>query len=182
MNLVFNFKNKLFWIHNFLPPNLYKEMYLEYFHNRKKLNFEKTMINWKTFKEETDNMSKSFDQKNKIKHNFFKKYHTFLQHQKFVNLIGHKMQSHLRKYQFNQHATWHSDLENNRTYGATYYFNHRWGESWGGEFMFKSEEGSGFIPIVGNSIIIVKVGLKHKVNANLKKTHNRLSIQTFLNK
>ena len=182
MNLAFNFHDKLFWIHNFLPEKLYKEMYKDFIKNRNKLNFQPTRVMWKTFKEETDNMSKSFDQANLIRHNFFEKYHTFLHHQKFVNLIGHKMQSHLRKYELNQHTTWHSDIEDNRTYGATYYFNHRWGESWGGEFMFKSKEGSGFIPIVGNSIIIVKIGLVHKVNSVLKKTHNRFSIQTFLNK
>jgi len=48
--------------------------------------------------------------------------------------------------------------------------------------MFKSSEGSGFIPILGNSIVIIKSGLHHKVNANLKKTHPRLSIQTWINK
>ena len=47
--------------------------------------------------------------------------------------------------------------------------------------MFKDKSGSGFIPILGNSIVFVKVGLRHKVNANLKKTHDRMSIQTWIN-
>ena len=37
--------------------------------------------------------------------------------------------------------------------------------SWGGELLFKSDLGSGFIPIVGNSLVIVKAGLRHKVCA-----------------
>ena len=48
--------------------------------------------------------------------------------------------------------------------------------------MFKSEMGSGFIPVVSNSVVIVKTGLLHKVNPNLKKTHNRMSIQTWIDK
>ena len=48
--------------------------------------------------------------------------------------------------------------------------------------MFKSNKGSGFIPVMGNSVVIVKTGLKHKVNAVLKKTHPRLSIQTWIDK
>ena len=46
--------------------------------------------------------------------------------------------------------------------------------------MFKSNNESGFIPIVGNSLVIVKTGMRHKVNSNLKKTHPRLSIQTWI--
>ena len=180
MNLAFNFQDKLFWIHNFLPESLYKEMYLDFFNNRKKLNFEKSEVNWRTYKEEVDNMSTSFNQKNNIRVNYFEKYHTFLKHQKFVKLINCAFESHLRKFKYGQHLTWHNDKGNKRTYAATYYFNHRWGESWGGELMFKDKLGSGFIPIVGNSVVIVKVGLRHKVNANLKKTHDRISIQTWI--
>ena len=46
--------------------------------------------------------------------------------------------------------------------------------------MFTTETATGFLPIVGNSIIIAKCGLKHKVNSNLKKTHPRLSVQTWI--
>ena len=182
MNLAFNFKNQLFWIHNFLPESLYKELYLEIFKKRKEIDFKTTLVDWRTFKEEDNDMPKSFDQANELEHTFFKKYHTFLLHQKFVNLIDHSVKSHLRKYEYNQHTSWHCDDDDCRRYAATYYFNHRWGESWGGEFMFKSEEGSGFIPVVGNSLVIVKTGLRHRVNANLKKTHGRMSIQSWINK
>ena len=183
MNLRFKFHDQLFWIHNFLPQSLYREMYLEFIRKRRKLYIEKTMVNWRTYKEEVDDMSESVDQRSEFNHEYFKKYHTFLTHQRFVNLINFKMVSHLRKFKYGQHLTWHSDQNDktNRKYAATYYFNHRWNENWGGELMFKSDLGSGFIPIVGNSVVIVKCGLWHKVNANLKKTHQRFSVQTWVN-
>jgi len=184
MNLAFNFHDKLFWIHNFLPTNLYKEMYINFIKTRNKLNFEKSIVNWRTYKEEIDNMSISYGQNKfnkKIVH-YLSKYHTLLKHQQYVNLIDKNFKSHLRKYNYGQHLGWHSDeIESNkRKYAATFYFNKTWHQSWGGELLFKSDLGSGFIPIVGNSIVIVKTGLEHKVSANLKKTHPRFSIQTWI--
>jgi Rps23 Pro-64 3,4-dihydroxylase Tpa1-like proline 4-hydroxylase len=183
VKLTFSFHDKLFWIQNFLSPSTYKELYLEIFNKRKEINFKDTEVGWGTYKEEKENMPISFDQNNEFNHTFFNKYHTLLHHQQFVNLSNCKsLLSHIRKYKYGQHTAWHSDTDykNERKYAATYYFNHRWGESWGGELMFKSNLGSGFIPIVGNSVVIVKTGLMHKVNANLKKTHDRLSIQTWI--
>ena len=181
MNLAFNFKNKLFWIQNFLPQNLYKQMYVDFIKNRNKLDFEKTKVNWPTFKEEVNDSSYSFKQLEDNQLEYFNKYHTFLRHQKFLDLMKHSFSSHVRKYKYGQHLTWHHDEANDRKYAATFYFNKTWNESWGGELMFKSEEGSGFIPVVGNSVVIIKTGLEHKANPNLKKTHPRLSIQTWIN-
>jgi len=185
MNLAFNFQNKLFWIHNFLPEKMYKQMYINILKNRNKLNFKKSYVNWKTFDEEISDMSESLDQKCEVKTNYFDKYNTFLYHQPFVNILNCNLYHHLRKYSYGQHLAWQSDdckINEDRVYAATFYFNKTWHESWGGELMFKSSEGSGFIPVVGNSLLIVKAGLKHKVNANLKKTHIRFSIQTWINK
>jgi Rps23 Pro-64 3,4-dihydroxylase Tpa1-like proline 4-hydroxylase len=183
MNLSFKFYDKLFWIHNFLPEKTYKSMYVEFIKNRNKLNLEKTKVFWQTFKEEQDNMSKSYGQKkDKDLNKYLKNYNTLLLHQPFVNFLNFKLNSHLRIYKYNEHLCWHSDSEENRKYAATFYFNRTWGESWGGELMFKSSKGSGFIPIVGNSLVIIKSGLFHKVNSNLKKTHPRLSIQTWVSK
>jgi Rps23 Pro-64 3,4-dihydroxylase Tpa1-like proline 4-hydroxylase len=183
MNLAFNFKDQLFWIHNFLPINLYKKMYIDIIKNRNKLNFKKSKVNWLTYKEEEENMSESYLQdKSEQLNRYLKKYHIILKHQPFVDLMSLNSESHLRKYKYNQHLTWHcdTDKEKKRKYAATFYFNKTWRESWGGELMFKSNEGSGFIPIVGNSVVLVKTGLRHKVNPNLKKTHYRFSIQTWL--
>ena len=185
MNLAFNFKDKIFWIHNFLPKNLYKEMYIEFIKCRNKLEFVKSSVSWRTFKEESEDMSQSFSQdvgNDFLSLHFFKKYHVLLRHQRFVNIVNLKINSHLRKYCYGEHLRWHADVDEtvNRKYAATYYFNKTWDSSWGGELMFRSNEGSGFIPVVGNSLAIVKTGTEHKVNPNLKKTHPRLSIQTWI--
>ena len=185
MNLAFNFKNRLFWIHNFLPKHLYQKMYMDLIKNRNKLGFKKTSVNWRTYKEEVDNMSESLCQdkvSSKKLDRYLKEYHILLKHQPFVNLMPLDFESHIRKYKYNQHLTWHKDEDekNERKYAATFYFNKTWNENWGAELMFKSEEGSGFIPVVGNSVVIIKTGLKHKANPNLKKTHPRFSVQTWI--
>ena len=187
MNLAFNFHDKLFWIQNFLPKNLYKEMYINFIKTRNKLNLKKSKVNWKTYKEEMDDMSMSYEQDtfNEDIINYLFKYHALLKHQRYINLMDKNFKSHLRKYNYGQHLGWHSDKckeRKEREYAATFYFNKTWGESWGGELMFRSSKGSGFIPVVGNSLVIIKTGLEHKVSANLKKTHPRLSIQTWIDK
>jgi Rps23 Pro-64 3,4-dihydroxylase Tpa1-like proline 4-hydroxylase len=181
MNLAFNFNDELFWINNFLPKNTYKNMYVEFIKERNKLNFKKSDVSWRTFKEEENNMSESYGQlEEKSLNKYLKTYNTLLLQQPFVNFLKFQLNSHLRIYKYNQHLGWHSDNNEGRVYAATFYFNKTWGESWGGELMFKSSKGSGFIPVVGNSLIIIKSGLLHKVNANLKKTHPRFSIQTWV--
>ena len=186
MNLAFNFHNQLFWIHNFLPKNFYKEMYTNVIKTRKKLGYDPTGVTWRTFKEEQENMSMSYGQgllEEKI-NNYLSKYHMMLRHQQYINLIDKSFDSHLRRFDYGQHLVWHSDSDpktKQRSYAATFYFNKTWQEGWGGELLFKSDLGSGFIPIVGNSVVIIKTGLKHKVSANLKKTHPRFSIQTWIN-
>ena len=185
MNLVFSFHDQLFWIHNFLPKNIYKRMYVDFIKNRNKLNLKKSNVSWRTFKEEVDDMSDSFNQTNTEQLKFFDEYHTLLKHQPFVKLMNYNFYSHLRRYKYGKHLAWHEDDykgQSTREYAATFYFNKTWGESWGGELMFKSSLGSGFIPIVGNSVVLVKTGLTHKVNPNLKKTHPRLSIQTWVHR
>jgi|TARA_R110002020_G_scaffold63177_1_gene168957 Rps23 Pro-64 3,4-dihydroxylase Tpa1-like proline 4-hydroxylase len=188
MNLAFNFYDDLFWIHNFLPQKTYKDMYVSFIKSRNKLDFKKTDVNWRTFKEEKNNMSESYGQfiKNKDEdnnlNNYLKTYETLLNHQSFVNFLDFELSSHLRLFKYNQHLGWHSDgAQEGRRYAATFYLNRTWQESWGAELMFKSSRGSGFIPIKGNSLVIVKTGLKHKVNPNLKKTHPRFTIQTWVN-
>ena len=185
MNLAFNFKNRLFWIHNFLPKNLYKDMYVDLIKNRNKLKFKKTTVSWRTYKEEVEDMSESLFQDSiyyKKLNEYLKEYHILLKHQPFVNLMSLNFESHMRKYKYNQHLTWHTDDadDGTREYAATFYFNKTWHKNWGAELMFKSEEGSGFIPVVGNSVVIIKTGLEHKANPNLKKTHSRFSIQTWI--
>ena len=182
MDLALNFEEKLLWIHNFLPQETYKNMYVEFIKSRNKLNFTKSSVAWNTFKEEVDNMSESYSQQSQEEslQEYLKTYHNVLKNQSFINFLDFKFKSHLRIFKHNQHLAWHSDEKDNRKYAASFYFNRTWNDNWGGELMFKSKEASGFIPVLGNSLVIVKKGLIHKVNANLKKTHPRLSIQTWI--
>jgi Rps23 Pro-64 3,4-dihydroxylase Tpa1-like proline 4-hydroxylase len=73
---------------------------------------------------------------------------------------------------------WHEDsiVE----YGVTYYLNKRWNENWGGEFMFAHNKQKGYIPVVGNSLVIIKTPLKHKVNPILTDHISRITIQSFI--
>ena len=73
---------------------------------------------------------------------------------------------------------WHND--GGATYGATFYLNKRWNRHWGGEFMFTDEKGHGWLPVVGNSLILVKSPLEHKVNTVLSPLIPRISIQLFM--
>jgi len=73
---------------------------------------------------------------------------------------------------------WHNDK--GWKYGATYYLNNRWNNHFGGEFMFRNENGHGFIPVVGNSLVIIKAPLIHKVNPILSPLVPRISIQMFM--
>ena len=72
---------------------------------------------------------------------------------------------------------WHDDYNHN--YGITYYVNHRWNLKFGGEFLFRDEYSNGFIPLVGNSIVIVKAPFQHKVVPVMKPLVPRKTIQIF---
>ena len=192
MNLVYNLEDQLYWINNFLPKKLYKEMYIDLIKHRNKLNFKKTEINWNTVNRDISEETESFNQEKNIHLDYFNRYHVFLKHQKFVNFLNCKFISHIRKCNYGQNLSWHDDSvfssngEEKRIYAATFYFNKTWGEDWGGEFMFKHKknkhQNSGFIPVVGNSLILLKTGVLHKMNTVAKKNYSRLSIQTWIEK
>ena len=73
---------------------------------------------------------------------------------------------------------WHDD--GSWKYGATYYLNNKWHKQWGGEFMFTDANGHGFLPVVGNSLVIVKSPIAHKVNPVLSSLMPRISVQLFM--
>jgi Rps23 Pro-64 3,4-dihydroxylase Tpa1-like proline 4-hydroxylase len=54
----------------------------------------------------------------------------------------------------NSGINWHED--GHVGYGVTYYINKRWNPDWGGEFMFKYNGNHGYLPVVGNSLVIIK--------------------------
>ena len=86
----------------------------------------------------------------------------------------------LSYYEYYKYAgiNWHDD--HGWKYGATFYINHKWQKQWGGEFMFTDDNGHGWIPPVGNSLVIIKAPLEHKVNPILSPIIPRISIQIFM--
>lgn len=181
MNLAFHFEDKLFWIHNFLPQDYYKHLHKVIVKGRRLIS-EKTNLNsmWDKYDGHLDSSSL-----HRYDPNLLTVYETLLRSQRFVDLRTLKIVSHIRKYNLYENLSWHSDEypeeeSKKRLYAATFYLNRRWGQNWGGELMFRSPTGSGFVPIQGNSLIIVKAGLEHRVNPCLKKNYSRFSIQTFM--
>jgi len=78
----------------------------------------------------------------------------------------------------NSGINWHED--SHVKYGVTYYLNKRWNKNWGGELMFNDNEQSGYISPVGNSLVIIKTPLQHKVNPVLINNISRITIQNFI--
>ena len=111
---------------------------------------------------------KPFEQlKMLVKHNAFFKIDEL---EKMVTIIHYMKQD--------AGINWHSD--DGWKYGATYYINKRWNNQFGGEFMFTNERGHGWIPPVGNSLVILKSPLIHKVNPVLSPIMPRISVQIFM--
>ena len=50
----------------------------------------------------------------------------------------------------------------------------------GGEFLFMDKNANGFIPLVGNSLVIVKAPFDHKVSPVQKPIVPRKTIQIFI--
>ncbi len=63
-----------------------------------------------------------------------------------------------------------------------FYIKRRGGFKIGGEFLFQNKNANGFIPLVGNSIVIIKAPLEHKVTPVMKPIIPRKTIQIFINK
>jgi Rps23 Pro-64 3,4-dihydroxylase Tpa1-like proline 4-hydroxylase len=78
----------------------------------------------------------------------------------------------------NAGINWHAD--SHVSHGVTYYINKRWNPDWGGEFMFKADGNHGYLPVVGNSLVIIKTPMFHKVNPVLSPSIPRISIQSFI--
>jgi len=177
MKLIYKLEDKLFYIQNFLPNHEYKRLHNEIFKEYKKLEYlEEASKSW--HKDLLDNLETP--QKVKIHENYFKFYKTLLLHQPFI-----KIKDSVSKFNFlihimkkNSGINWHEDglVE----YGVTFYLNKRWNKNWGGEFMFTHNGQNGYIPVVGNSLIIIKTPLHHKVNPVLINNIPRITIQTFL--
>lgn len=177
MKLIYSYKNQIFWIQNFLSNDQYKLLHSIIIKNRKLIN-EKTVLTWQ--QNDNSNSIYNFDR------NIINQYEILLKHQHFVKLINYKLTSHIRKYSYMESLNWHDDIPDEkisayREYAATYYINKNWNEQYGGELMFKDSNIKGFIQPLGNSLVIIKSGFRHKVNPVIVKNLQRFSIQTWIN-
>lgn len=173
MKLAYNVEDKLFWIHNFLPNAQYKRIHDGIFKERNILNYRSVQGEW----DKDLNKNVGFPDKVDIDPSYFKFSETLMRHLPFVSIKG-KFTFTVHKMKRDSGIDWHGDL--GHKFGITYYVNKRWNRDWGGEFMFSDEKCSGYIPIVGNSLLIIKTPLNHKVNPVLSNNIPRFTIQTFV--
>lgn len=177
MKLIYNLKDKLFYIQNFLPNHEYKRIHNEIFKQYNKLEYLKEVSkSWKKFLLNNLETPKQIE----IHENYFQFYKTLLLHQPFIKIknFDSKFKFFINIMKKNSGINWHDD--DHAEYGITYYLNKRWNKDWGGEFMFTYNGQNGYIPVVGNSLIIVKAPLLHKVNPVLINYIPRITIQNFL--
>jgi len=174
MKLVYHLEDRLFWIHNFLPNHEYQRIHNEMFKERKKLKYQNTNTTWKKILIDNLNEPTRLD----IDPSYFNFYKTLLLHQPFIKINNNDINFIIHNMSKNSGINWHQD--SHVQYGVTYYINKRWNLNWGGEFMFQHEGNHGYIPVVGNSLIIIKTPMLHKVNPVLSPIISRFSIQSFI--
>jgi hypothetical protein len=183
----------LVWIHDFLDKDTYKNIHNSIIQGRKKIHLHSVKGVWPNeifanqlkppLRTEIDKQDTPATEgwvplrklKTLIKHNPY----FALDKCKYMSTLVHYMEK-------GSGIDWHDDGDHK--YGAIYYVNRRWNQQWGGEFMF--EEGgmrfdemgcsSGFLPLVGNSLVIVKFPVNHKVNTVLSPLMPRITVQIFM--
>ncbi len=176
MNLQYSIPGKLWWIKNFLNYGTYKKIQNAVIKERKQINLNTVKGSWNDalinnlvppLKTEVNNY-KPFEQlKTLVRHNA----HFQLKNVKKMISMIHYMKK-------DSGINWHDD--NKWKYGATYYVNRRWNRNFGGEFMFSHDLSQGWVPVVGNSLVIVKSPMLHKVNPVLTSAMPRISVQVFI--
>jgi Rps23 Pro-64 3,4-dihydroxylase Tpa1-like proline 4-hydroxylase len=178
MILAFQIPDKLYYIQNFLDYETYKEMHRQVFRD-KKINLETTQHEWqqgllhghKNFTKKTQFNSEQY---------FLKKIKTLLQDNPLHKIECNDFNFILHSMEDGAGINWHDD--GSYEYGVTYYLNRRWNPKFGGELLFSDNRFSGFIPVKGNSLLILKTPVSHKVSAVTKSLVPRKTIQIFINK
>ena len=176
MKLIYSIPDKLYYIQNFLDYSTYKGIHHSIFKERKKINLHTSKGIWS---EELINNIVPPKRVGVDKYPPFEKLKTLTHHNQFYQLKNFKkITSNIHYMEKGAGINWHND--GNWTYGATYYINNRWNIQFGGELMFNTEKGHGYIPVVGNSLVIIKSPLEHKVNPVLTNIVPRISVQMFM--
>tara|TARA_R110000803_G_scaffold129433_3_gene196706 strand:- start:364 stop:972 length:609 start_codon:yes stop_codon:yes gene_type:complete len=178
MKLIYSIPDKLYYIQNFLDYPTYKKLHYDVFKS-KLINLRTTKEVWEKglshgFKEYVDHTALD------TKHKALEKIKILLQNNVFHKVKLKYFQPLIHSMSEGVGINWHNDA--GHEYGITYYINRRWNPKFGGEFMFHdSKSSNGFIPPVGNSIVIIKAPLDHKVAPVMKPLIPRKTIQIFIN-
>jgi len=175
MKLVYSIPDKLWWVHEFLPAPFYKDLHDAIIKQRKKIKLQSVKGLW------TDNLITNMEAPHRCEVENYKPFEELkilIKHNPFFRVECKRMSTTIHSMQKGAGINWHAD--DHWKYGATYYVNRRWSEQWGGEFMFKNKNSYGYLPYIGNSLVIVKAPLEHKVNPVLSPVVPRLTIQIFI--
>jgi len=178
MKLIFQIPNKLYYIQNFLDYPTYKQLHHDVFRSNL-IDLKSTKDTWASYLLKN---YKNYPDKTKLIETYkpLQKLQTLLNTNSFVKINHDKMEFVLHSMKDGSGINWHND--NTHKYGITYYINRRWNSIFGGEFLFKDENSNGFIPLVGNSLLIVKAPLLHKVTPVMNPLVPRKTIQIFIPK
>ena len=176
MKLSYSIPEKVWWITNFLDYTMYKGIHDAIIKERKQINLHTSKGLW------SENLINNIEPPMRVEVNNyspFEKLKTLIRHNAYFQFpkLNH-MSTTIHYMKKGAGINWHDDGE--WKYGATFYINHKWHKQWGGEFMFTDNTGHGWIPPVGNSLVIVKAPLPHKVNPVLSPIMPRISVQIFM--
>jgi len=175
MNLIYSIPNKIYYIQNFLDYNSYKQLHKSVF--KDPLSLKKASETWDSGL--LHGMKKSPDRIDlDPSYIVLKKLNILLNTNPFCKINKKEIEFVLHSMKDGAGINWHDD--GNYKFGITYYINRRWNLLFGGEFLFTSETQNGFIPLVGNSLVIVKPPLVHKVASVMKPLVPRKTIQIFI--
>lgn len=178
MLLTYHIPDKLYYIQQFLDYHTYKKLHYDVFKS-KLINLNSTENSWDG---PLKHGFKSFVKSSRLDASYgpLQKIKLLLENNAFHKIKIKDYKPTLHSMSDGSGINWHDD--EGWEYGITYYVNRRWSTGFGGEFMFTSQEGHGFIPITGNSLVIVKSPFQHKVGPVLKPLVPRKTIQIFVDK
>jgi|TARA_R100001163_G_C5051378_1_gene188166 Rps23 Pro-64 3,4-dihydroxylase Tpa1-like proline 4-hydroxylase len=176
MKLAYSIPGKLWWIQDFLDVKFYKELHHAIIKQRQKLKLHSSKGIYPEY------LLKNVEaplRRQISEYEPFERLLTLIKlnpYSQIHNIVKtHSIVHYMKK---SSGINWHDD--GLWKYGATYYINRRWNHNFGGEFMFADNVAHGFIPPVGNSLVIVKSPFKHKVNPVLTPIMPRISVQVFM--
>tara|TARA_R100000329_G_scaffold133979_1_gene113877 strand:- start:481 stop:1014 length:534 start_codon:yes stop_codon:yes gene_type:complete len=176
MKLVYQIPNKLYYIQQFLDYSAYKKIHSDVFKS-KLITLKSTKESWQKdlsygYKDYVDNTGLN------INYPPLQKIKILLESNPFHKIKIKNFNPLIHSMKDGTGINWHND--HGHVYGITYYINHRWNPKYGGEFLFNDKYNKGFIPLVGNSIIILKAPFEHKVVPVMKSLVPRKTIQIFV--